>query len=555
MTLEPEAEEGVDSGPVQMVASSPGVESRWVAWRGKVAGASVAVAVLGIGVAFGHRVLDSYDSWIMLQVSHSIVVDHSLHVASDPLFLNLPYSSYGIGMSLLWLPAEWLGLHLGFNSVALAMLVNPIVTALTAVTLYAWARVAKASISQAVAVALLVTLATPLLPYAVTGFAEPGVALAVAGALLGIELLNGQAIRGALVAGAATSFAVLMRPDSLVLVAPIVLVSVVLITRRWQPVAAFGIALSPALLITGAYNAVRFGSPLVTQYQGLPLSRQFNHSFIAGLYGQTISPGRGIVLYAPLILVAAVGLRWSWQRSPVLTSAAVAFLLVRIVFYSPWWAWNGGAVWGPRFLVPAMPALAVPLLEVVRRLRAIRWSAIAAAAIVATLSIGVQILGVTTRVDPSRFAGLRRARLRRISQPWRCPKARRTRWTIRCSTGALSLSESVSISSSEVRSAAVCSVSRDRVRIRLHRRRSVIDAIPRVGRRRSGCPGRSRTSWDRSSDPSRWSDPAGCATREETSRAGTKGAEASPGDVRLGGVATERGCEHVAPHVRRGHEQ
>jgi hypothetical protein len=105
-------------------------------------------------------------------------------------------------------------------------------------------------------------------------------------------------------------------------------------------------------------------------------------------------------LYAPLILVAAVGLRWSWQRSPVLTSAALAFLLVRIAFYAPWWVWNGGAVWGPRFLVPAMPALAVPLLEVVRRLRAIHWSAIAAATIVAVLSLGVQVLGVTTRVDP-----------------------------------------------------------------------------------------------------------------------------------------------------------
>jgi hypothetical protein len=336
----------------------------------------------------------------MLQVSHSIVAHHSLHVASDPLFLNLPYSSYGIGMSLLWLPAEWLHLHLGINSAAVAMLVNPVVTALTAATLYTWARVAKASIRQAVVVALLVVLATPLLPYAVTGFAEPGVALGVAGALLGIELLKDHSIRGAAVAGAATSVAVLMRPDSLILVAPIVLVAVVLSTRSWQSVSAFGVALAPALLITGAYNAVRFGSPLVSQYQGIPLSREFNHSFLAGLYGLTLSPGRGIVLYAPLILVAAVGVRWSWQRSPVLTSAAVAFLLVRIVFYAPWWVWNGGAVWGPRFLVPAMPALAVPLLEVMRRLRAVHWSVIAAAVVVAALSLGVQILGVTTRVDP-----------------------------------------------------------------------------------------------------------------------------------------------------------
>jgi hypothetical protein len=356
--------------------------------------------VLCFGIAFGHRVLDSYDAWIMFQVSHNIVAHHSLHVTTDPLFLNVPYSSYGIGMSLLWLPAVWLGPHFGISSEALAMLVNPVLTALTAATLYAWARVAKASIGQAVAVALLVVLATPLLPYAVTGFAEPGVALGVAGALLGIELLKSQPIGGALVAGVAASIAVLMRPDSLVLVAPVAFVAVTWLTRRWQPIAAFGIGLSPALLATGAYNAIRFGSPLVTQYQGIPLSREFNHSFLAGVYGETLSPGRGILLYAPLIVVAAVGLRWSWQRSPVLTSAAVAFLLLRVVFYASWWVWSGGAVWGPRFLVPAMPALAVPLLEVVRRLRAVHWTAIAAAALVAALSVGVQVLGVTTRVDP-----------------------------------------------------------------------------------------------------------------------------------------------------------
>jgi len=47
-----------------------------------------------------------------------------------------------------------------------------------------------------------------------------------------------------------------------------------------------------------------------------------------------------------------------------------------------------------------MPALAVPLLEVVRRLRAIHWSAFVAVAVVAVLSLGVQVLGVTTSVDP-----------------------------------------------------------------------------------------------------------------------------------------------------------
>ena len=84
---------------------------------------------------------------------------------------------------------------------------------------------------------------------------------------------------------------------------------------------------------------------------------RFNHSFLAGVYGLVLSPGRGLVLYAPVVLVALWGLRRSYRRDRVSTAVAVLLVLSRIVFYAPYWGWYAGGGFGPRYVLPAVPAL------------------------------------------------------------------------------------------------------------------------------------------------------------------------------------------------------
>jgi hypothetical protein len=72
---------------------------------------------------------------------------------------------------------------------------------------------------------------------------------------------------------------------------------------------------------------------------------------------------------------------------------------VRPLFYASWTAWEGGVRWGRGFLAPAMPMMAVGLLELVRRWpprpRPVR---VALVAIVAC-SIGVQVVGTAVAYD------------------------------------------------------------------------------------------------------------------------------------------------------------
>lgn len=347
------------------------------------------------GVLFAPLQLDSYDAGIMAQVGHNLLASHSVRVTSDPFHLNYPYASYGIGMSLLMASAYWVAEHTGRAAVSLIMLINPLVVALTAVAILLWGWAASATPRQAVVTALLTVFATPLLAYTATAFAEPGVALGVATGLLGLQLIRrGRRTLGCLVAGLGAGIAVLMRPDSLLLVAPILgLAAAALCGRRAMLSAWFLAGIAPSLLVTGLYNYVRFGSAFVSQYLGMTAGQAFNHPILSGLYGLALSPARGLLLYAPIVLLAAVCLPWAWRRSRLMTLTVVCLIAVRILFYAPWFSWEAGVSWGPRFLVPAMPVLAPLLLEAVRRWPRLPNLGRALFAGLVAVSLAIQVVG------------------------------------------------------------------------------------------------------------------------------------------------------------------
>jgi hypothetical protein len=359
------------------------------------------VSVLAVGLLFTRPAPESYDAQIMLQVTGSMVDHGDFAVHHDVYGMNSPYATYGIGMPVLMALPYWLAERLGQDSGPWVMSVDAVLVAALAVVVLLLGREAGASPRQSLAAALVTALGTLLLPYAATGFSEPGVALGIALGLLGI-----QSRRPALI-GAGAGLALLMRPDSAVLVVPILGLAAWLAGgRSWRAAVGFAAGVLPALVVTSAYDAVRFGAPWRTGYGGQP----FNHPLPAGLYGLLLSPAAGLLLYVPLLPVALAGLPAAWRRAPVLTGTSVALLAVRLPFYATWWGWSAYWAWGPRYLVPAMPVLAVGLLEVFRRWSRLRLRARAPALALLALSAAVQLVGASVSYErAAMFTALLRA--------------------------------------------------------------------------------------------------------------------------------------------------
>src|SRR5262249_37777938 len=156
-------------------------------------------------------------------------------------------------------------------------------------------------------VAFLIGAGTMLLPYVPTGFSEPAIAALVAVGLAAVAAARQGRSWAALVGGVAAGASVRFRTDSAGLVVPAIGAGVGFPAGRdRKAIVRFGAGAAPFLAFVGWYNAFRFGSPFRLGYKG---TAGFSYPFVRGLDGLLISPGRGLLWYVPLVVVALAGAR------------------------------------------------------------------------------------------------------------------------------------------------------------------------------------------------------------------------------------------------------
>jgi 4-amino-4-deoxy-L-arabinose transferase-like glycosyltransferase len=172
----------------------------------------------------------------------------------------------------------------------------------------------------------------------------------------------------------------------------------------------------PLVLLFAAYNAAIFGTPLPVgyryhvEYQGMHAQgfMGITRPSWEALYGITVSPYRGLFFLSPVLVLAAPGLLLMWrdrrERRTALLLAAIAISLV--LYVASYGYWSGGDAIGPRFLVPGLPFLMLPItysLEALLQRPAGRW---AAGLLIAASALNVWIQSVAgQRYPPYEFHG------------------------------------------------------------------------------------------------------------------------------------------------------
>jgi hypothetical protein len=329
---------------------------------------------------------------------------------------------FGLGQPLLTLPLYWLGrgwaalAHV--NPVGLThfgvALWNQAAIPLTAAVLF-WGARRRYGGRVALALAGTFLLATPAIPYARLAFAEPtsGLLILIAWLVMWDDRGLDQATRARLwtivrrrwisgqqtrtrwiVAGFCLGLAVLVKPANSIYV-PVALVYCIwriaweartalagsagprawrqAVVPRWLlGLTLFSLGLLPGLALTLVYNYIRYQNPFIFGYE----AEGFTTPLPTGLYGLILSPGKGILWFAPPVILTVFGLIAFWRSQNPFRHAEVAAIgaqaAIVLVFHALWSSWEGNIAWGPRLILPVVPLLLWPLGALAADMRARR---------------------------------------------------------------------------------------------------------------------------------------------------------------------------------------
>ena len=290
------------------------------------------------------------------------------------------YSPYGIGHPIYGIPfylvgrtvEQWSGFSTAKPEIfrkAAFVLGSAVAAALTVWIAFWFALRLGGDVKGATYSALTLGFSTLLWPYAKFGFNAPLATLFVlagtyatwVGARSGrsrMEWLGGVGLAGALFV-----------KHELVLVAVPLAVWIAFESRdrrlAFTRLLRVGLPLAIALVVTLIYNDVRFGNPLDTGY--LRDQTVISGSIWIGIPGLLVSPGRSLFLYSPIALVGLGALAGLWRSDRATASLFVGTLGILLLFYGSLGFWDADRSYGPRYLVPALPYLCIPLALWFRR--------------------------------------------------------------------------------------------------------------------------------------------------------------------------------------------
>lgn len=378
---------------------------------------TVGVALLCLSTAGGS--MTTTDAVLAFDVTKNIVehgsiatTDERLHYAAYRGRDGRFYSPFGIAQSVWNIPfyvagrtaarAAGPGLAQGdtLPKAAVALATVP------AVALLAWACFALllalgAGARKACVTAVLLVFATSLWPYSGFGFNQPLAGMFVWSAVL--FAVTGRTDPGRLLAaGALAGLAILTRHE--MALAAAVIGGWVLARHAHHRSRALGTylaGLAPFAAVWCGLNWWRFGHPLESGYLR-DATPGFGSSLVTGAWGLLLSPYASLFLYCPIVALTVPALRAMWRHDRDAALLLGAMFVACFALYASLGNWMGGRSYGPRYLVPLLPALILPLAF---------WSpgptGRVLAATIAVISVLIQIPGVL--VDYSKVREARAA--------------------------------------------------------------------------------------------------------------------------------------------------
>ena len=243
---------------------------------------------------------------------------------------------------------------------------GPVITAISTAILFAICRTYNFSIKIAITVAFLYGFTTMAWAYSSTAMSVILVSMTV---LLSFyfyrKFVKNQNFFSLIFCGFSLGASVLVRYDSFIIVVIILVFLIGTILKNKSKLKNLTCLLIPlffcAIIFMGI-NYIQFGTFLEYGFKSESGSLVGNTSPIhAGVFGLLFSPGAGLFIFSPILFTIFVSFFDFYKKDKSSFLIFSAYLVSMLVFFGNLETWHGFVSWGPRYLLPVIPFLLIPL--------------------------------------------------------------------------------------------------------------------------------------------------------------------------------------------------
>ena len=254
------------------------------------------------------------------------------------------------------------GVHGGlYGARFLGSFISPWFAGLGLLAVVSLARSAGRSRRDAILVGVLATVATQYWPGSAETMSDmPGGALFLIATACVASSRRKSNVSLALIGGAVAGCAVLVRyPLALGVIALLALMLFDVLRSRaarseaFRRLVCFGVGGAPLAALLLVANHWRFGSVFETGYSAGANSAWWSYPVWLGASLVMIAPGKGLLLFSPLLLLACGRLRHRAVRTSPLVVAGAAMLIVTVLQTGMTAGWDAGQCYGIRYLTPS----------------------------------------------------------------------------------------------------------------------------------------------------------------------------------------------------------
>ena len=336
-------------------------------------------------------------SILRIQVTKSIVDGSDLSVSDGLRGTDGKYYSWmGIGSSLLAVPFYLLGKLTGRPEITISIM-NQFTSAATVVLVFLFTITLGYSNRTSIFISVFYGLGTIAWPLSKHPFDYPIATFFILLAIYFMYLyVAGKKSSYLMISAVSFGVAFITRTNSILALPSIFLLMIISLLKcpdfkatvklTLRNVILFSIAFLPFLGIFFWYNHYRFGSIFETGYQLMAQRLGFDlfsgTTFLTGLSGLLMSPGKGFFYYSPIAILFFFTIGYFSKKHLEIALCFICLILTYILFHSNYMFWHGDWAWGPRHISMITPFLMIPLAELfssnawikIKLLRAIVYS-------------------------------------------------------------------------------------------------------------------------------------------------------------------------------------